>query len=96
MGVGHVLSDRREATHVMTAAMDPDPRAAMKDFDGRGREAQIDGLVDEPMRHGVQMALDVDVIVDVHARLAPLGVHEALGRQRPQGRLIEACEQIAA
>jgi hypothetical protein len=37
----------------------------LKDFDGRGREAQIDGLVNEPMRHGVQMALDVDVIVDV-------------------------------
>ena len=42
------------------------------------------------------MALDVDVIVDVHARLAPFGVDEALGRQRPQRRLIEAREEIAA
>ena len=80
----------------MTAAMHPDPRAALKDFDGRGREADVDGLVNEPMRHRVEMALDVDVVVDVHARLAPFGVDEALGRQRPQRRLIEAREEIAA
>ena len=96
VGVGHVLGDRREAADVMTAAMHPDPRASLKDFDGRGRESKIDGLVNEPMRHGVEMALDVDVIVDVHARLAPFGVDEALGRQRPQRRLIEAREEIPA
>ena len=78
--MGHVLGNRREAAGVMRAAMHPDPRAALKHFDGRGRESEIDDLMNEPMRHGVEMALDVDVIVDVHARLAPLGVHEALGR----------------
>ena len=80
VGVGHVLGDRREAAGVMTAAMHSDPRAPLKHFHGRGREPEIDGLVNESIRDGVQMALDIDVIVDVHARLAPLGVDEALGR----------------
>jgi hypothetical protein len=42
------------------------------------------------------MALDIDVIVDVHARLAPFGVDEAPVRQRSKRRLIKAREQIAA
>src|SRR5712691_6030606 len=94
--VGHVLGDRGEAAGMMTAAMHPDPRAALKYFEGRGRESKIDGLMNEPMGHGVEMPLDVDVIVDVHARLAPLGVDEALGRQRPKRRLIETREEIPA
>src|SRR5919204_5201810 len=95
MRVRHVLGDRREAG-MRAAPVDPDPRAALKDFDGGGREPHVDGLMNEVMRDGVEMVLDVDVVVDVDARPAPLGVDETLGGQRPERGLIEAGEEIAA
>jgi hypothetical protein len=42
------------------------------------------------------MSLDVDVVIDADARLAPLGVAEALGRQGPKGRPVEAEKEIPA
>jgi hypothetical protein len=41
VSVRHVLRDGREAG-MLTAAVHPDPRASLKDFDSRGREAEID------------------------------------------------------
>src|SRR5690606_25247055 len=38
---------------------------------------------------------DLDVVVDVHLRGGPLAVDEALGRKRPQGRLVEALKERA-
>lgn len=42
------------------------------------------------------MVRDIGVVIDVHAHLAPLGIDEALGRQRPQDRLIEPLEEVQA
>ena len=59
-------------------------------------EAHVEHLVDERMRHRVVVAVDLDVVVDVDARLEPVGVDEALGRQRLQGGAVKALEEIAA
>jgi hypothetical protein len=40
--------------------------------------------------------MNLDVVVDVDAGRVPLAVDEGLGRQRPQGGLIEALEELAA
>jgi len=79
VGVRHVLGDGGIA-RVMTAPMHPDAGTALKHFERCGRESDVDGLVNQAMWDGVEMVLDVDVIIDVHARLAPFGVDEALGR----------------
>ena len=42
------------------------------------------------------MALDFHVIIDVDAPLEPVGMEEAFGRQRLQGRPIKLVEEIAA
>ena len=93
--VRHVLGDRREAW-VVAPAMHPDPRAAVKDFERGGGEAHVDGLLNQPMRHGVEVVLDIDVVIDVHAHLAPLGVDEAFRGQGPERGLVEAEKEIAA
>ena len=95
MGMGHVLGDRREAG-VMAATMYPDPRAAMKDFECGGGESHVDGLMNQPMRHGVEVVLDIDVVIDVDARMPPLGVDEAFRGQGPERRLVEAEKEIVA
>jgi len=41
------------------------------------------------------MAVDLDVIVDMHARLPPLGEHVGLYGQRFHGRTVELFEQRA-
>jgi hypothetical protein len=42
------------------------------------------------------VAVDLDVIIDVDARVAPVGVDVALARQRLQRWLIEPLEERAA
>ena len=96
MGVGHVLGDRRVAADGGAPPMHPDARAPLKHFDGRRRQPNVELLMDERIWDGVAMVRDVDVVIDVHARLAPLGVDEALGRQRPQSGPIETLEEILA
>ncbi len=50
----------------MTPTMHPQSRPPVKDFEGRGGEAEVDGLMNEPMRDGgVEMVLDRHVVIDV-------------------------------
>ena len=85
----HVLGHRRVPARLMAARMQPDPRAALEDLDGGGREADVERLVHQRIRHRVVVAIDLDVVIDVDARLQPVGMDEALGRQRLQGRPIK-------
>ena len=45
--------------------------------------------------HRVVVVMDRDVVVDVHAGPGPLAVDEGRRRQRPQGGLVQAREQLA-
>src|SRR5262249_39075547 len=63
--VGHVLRDCRKPADVMTAAMNPHPRTALKHFDRGGRETQVDALMHGAIRDGVVMVLDLDVVIGV-------------------------------
>lgn len=65
----HVVGHRRVPTRVIAARMDPEARAALEDLDGRGGEAHVERLVHERIRHRVVVVIDLDVIVDVDARL---------------------------
>ena len=79
----------------IAARMQPDARAALEDLDGGRREADVERLVHQRIRDRVVVAIDLDVVVDVDARLEPVGVDEALGRQRLQRGPIEPLEEIA-
>jgi hypothetical protein len=67
--------------------MHPDARTPLKDFDGGRRQPHVQRLVGQAIRHGVQMVIDLDMVIDVHAGLAPLGVHErSAGNGRSAGQ----------
>src|SRR5437588_823168 len=73
-----------------------DAPALEKQFDRGGAEADLDPLVHELVGDAVVVVLDEDVVVDVHAGVAPLGEFVPARRKRAQQRPIELLEQHAA
>jgi hypothetical protein len=68
----------------------------MEQLDGARSDAGLDLLTQQPVRHRVVMALDVDVIIERHATDPPFGIDERFGGQFRQRRLIELLEQLTA
>ena len=75
--------------------MTGDALAAMEALDGVGGDAHVHLFFDERMGHGVVMAVDLDVIVDVDPGLLPLGVFVRFDGQGAQGRFIQLLKQRA-
>ena len=76
--------------------MSGDTSAVVEDFDGPGGEAHFDLLANEPMWNAVEVPLDLDVIVDVHAGALALRVLVAGRGQRPECRPVHGLEQRTA
>ena len=72
-----------------------DALAAMEALDGVGGDAHVHLFFDERMGHGVVMAMDLDVIVDVDPGLLPLGVFVRVDGKWAQGRFIQLLKQGA-
>src|ERR1700760_2612151 len=68
----------------------------MKDLHRRGREACLQLLTGELIRHAVQVAIDLDVIVDIDPNSFPLCELIAFRRQRLQRRAIDLGKQTGA
>lgn len=76
--------------------MQPDALAAVEDLDGRRRQPDFDAGVDQGVRHGVAVVVDLDVVVDVHPGLPPFGVDVPVGREWLEGRAVKPLEEQAA
>src|ERR1700722_1208156 len=76
-----------------SAQMRSHPHAAMVNLNRRGRGANLNALARQVVRHAVEAALKLDVIVDVDRGFAPDREIEACSWQRPQRRLIQLFEQ---
>ena len=96
MGVRHVGGLRGVLAAAPVPTMRGDAPALEKQFDRGGAEADLDPLVHELVGDAVVVALDEDVVVDVHAGVAPLGEFVPARRKRAQQRTIELLEQRAA
>ena len=96
MGLGHVGAVGGVPAWRVIPQMGGDPLAAMVELDEGGADPGAHDFVDEPVRDGIVVAVDLDVGVDVDAGDLPLAVDERLGGQRAQGELIEALEERAA
>ena len=92
----HMFRQRRVPPTHAAAHMHGDTIALMEQLNRACGDAGLDLFAQQPMRHRVVMALDVDVIIERHAADAPFGIHEGLRRQRRQRRLIHLLEQLAA
>jgi len=95
MGTRHVLGHGGVAAAGAAQQMAGDTLALVKQLDGALGDARLDLLAQQAVRHRVVMAVDVDVIVERDAALAPLGVDVGLDRQSSERRPIELVEQLA-
>ena len=68
--------------------------ALIEDLHRPARAAGIHLLADQLIRRAVVMTVQFDVIVQIHARLLPLRIHERLQRQRLQRRSIDSLIQL--
>ena len=74
MLLGHMRGDGGLPPGLLDTAMTGHALALMEALDGGCRHTNIELSFHEMLRHGVVMALDLDVIVDMHACLLPRGV----------------------
>ena len=80
MGLGSMRIDGRMAADLGAAGMTGDALAAVEDLDGHGGVAHVELAVEQSIRNAVVVPFDFDVIVDVDARLFPLGKRSRLRR----------------
>lgn len=81
-----------EAADAVTAGVHGDALPAIQDLDGPGGETNVDLLTDERVRNAVIVALDLDVVIDVDARLPPLREGAGSGGQRGEFGPVEFLE----
>jgi hypothetical protein len=93
MRLGAMLGDRRGLIRLRAAGMRGHALAAMEDLDRGRRGANLDGLTAERVGDAVEVAVELDVVVNVDTRLSPVMQLEAFGGQRPEGGSIQLREQ---
>jgi hypothetical protein len=92
----HVLWHGGVAAAQAAQQMAGDPLAPVEQLDRALGDARLDLLAQQAVRHRVIMAVDIDVVVESDAALAPLGVDVGLDRQSGERRPVELVEQLAA
>jgi hypothetical protein len=75
-----VLGDRRVRAAYVRAGVRSDALVVQDDLDRRRGQPCLDVRVQVRVRDGVEVMVDLDVIVDVDLRGLPLCVAEGLGR----------------
>jgi len=96
MRTRHMFGERRMPAAAGGAQMHGDALTFAEQLDGVGGDARVELLTDQPMRHRVVMAVDVDMVVEPNPAQTPLGIFVGLRRQGLQRRAVELEEQIAA
>src|SRR6266851_6168648 len=80
----HVRELRRKPAAAGEAGMRGAAPPVEEDFDGARREARLDPLVHELIRHAVEIVVNLDVIIDVDATRLPFRQLVARLRQREE------------
>ena len=76
--------------------MGGDPLALVEELHRAAGGPDVHLLADQPVRHGVEEALELDVVVGAGPRQPPLGVLVVLRWQRRELRPLDGVEQLAA
>lgn len=88
-----LLGDRGMAPLEVGADVAGHPLALVKAFHGVGGETGIQLAFDQQIGDRGEMAVDLDVVVDVHPYLLPLSEHVGFSGQGPQSRFVQGLEQ---
>src|SRR5438128_61156 len=92
----HVRGDGAVTPLEGRALVAGDPFALVEDFHHLGAEAYLKLLLDQRVGHRVVVPGDLDVVVDVHTDLSPLGIIIGLGWEWAEGRAVERLKQTLA
>ena len=92
----HVLGLSAVSRPAIAPSMGCDTAAVVEHLDRALCRPGVDLLADQRVRHRVEEALHLDVVVDADAGQMPLGILEVVLRQPPHHRLLDRLEQLAA
>jgi len=93
---GHVVGVRGVPTAPMAAGVGSYPVPTVEELDGGGGDASVQLRPAQGVGHAVVVEMDLDVVVDVHPDLVPLGELVGCGGQGQEGRLIQRLEETPA
>src|SRR6185295_12705968 len=79
----------------IAALVNGDTLATMEDLDRPACRANVDLLADEAVRHGIEEALELDMVVGGDAGQTPFGELVVLHRQAAQHGAFHGLEQMA-
>lgn len=74
--------------------MDRNALAPMEQLHCPGGDAGLHLLAQQPVRHRVIVAIDIDVVIEPNTADAPFGINERLGWQCRQGGPVQFHEQL--
>ena len=94
VGCRHVRGFGRVSAFPADPEVHGDPAVLVEDLDRRCAETDIDLAAGQRVGDAVEGVFDLDVVVDVDAGLAPLGVLVALGRERLERRPVQISNQL--
>ena len=95
MGLRPVAGLGREAALAMAPRMRGHAFAGVQDLNGRARDPHVHLLAHQRVGHAVVVPQDINVVVNVHARLLPAREFVALLRQRQKRWPIQRLEERA-
>ena len=82
--LGSMFIQGREAAWLVTAPMSGHAFALVEELDGRVREPHVHRLMNQGIGDAVVVVVNLNMVVDVHLGLLPLGEDEGFSRQRFQ------------
>ncbi|OIQ80056.1 hypothetical protein GALL_382050 [mine drainage metagenome] len=91
-----VLRHGGEAAAMGAPGVGGDALAAVQQFDAAGGQPRLQLRADQVLRHAVAMAVDLDVVVDVHPHRLVAGPFPGLRGQRLQRRRVDGGEHRGA
>jgi hypothetical protein len=80
-----VIGVRAVATSAISTLRGRDPLAPMEDLDRAGRCSEIDLLPDDAVRHRIEEAVELDVIIGGDAHQPPVGEFVVVARNAREG-----------
>src|SRR5205085_6941614 len=92
----HVLGHRGVPMVAASPQMSSNPLALQKDLNSARRQPNLDFAAGKAVGHAVEMALELDMVIDADPANAPFGKAIELRRQRVEVGPIELLEQCPA
>ena len=96
VGTGHVIGIGAMAAPAVSALMGRDPLAAVEDLDRLRGRSDVDLLPDQAVRHRIEEAVELNMVVGADPGKAPFGELVVFTRQAGERGAFDGLEEMAA